>query len=130
MASGLVQLVRVNMLNTLFRITAYTTPTTPMKLAVNSVAASDTAAGTEDTGGSYARQTITMGTPTSANPSVTASTDAQTFTNMPAVTSVGVNIYDNAGTPIRTAWGDLTANKTTAAGDTLSFAIGAVTVSL
>jgi len=128
MASGLVQLVRVNVLNTLFRITAYTTPTTPMKLAVNSVAASDTAAGTEDTGGSYARQTITMGVPSSANPSVTASTDAQTFTNMPAVTSVGVNIYDNNATPVRTAWGDLTANKVTAAGDTLAFAIGAVTV--
>jgi hypothetical protein len=130
MSGGLVQAVRVNILKLLFVATAYTTPTTPIQLGVYSTASSDTAAGTEDTGGSYARQTMTFTTPTSANPSVAATSNAQTYTNMPAVTSTDVNIWDSAGTPIREAWGPMTASKTTALGDTLAFAIAAVAVNL
>lgn len=130
MSGGLVQSVRVNILKLLFSTTAYTTPTGPIQLGVYSTASSDTASGTEDTGGSYARQTITVTTPTSANPSVAASSNAQTYTNMPAVTSTDVNIWDSNGTPVREAWGPMSASKTTALGDTLAFAIAAVTISL
>lgn len=129
MSGGLVQVARQGILN-LLSGTAYTTPTTPIKLGVYSSASSDTAAGTEDTGGSYARQTMTFTTATAANPSVLATSNAQTYTNMPAVTSTDVNVWDNAGTPIREAWGPMTASKTTASGDTLAFAIAAVTISL
>lgn len=130
MSGGLVQAVRVNIQKLLFVATAYTTPTTPFQLGVYSSASSDTAAGTEDTGGSYAKQTVTVTTPTSANPSVAATSNAQTYTNMPAITSTDVNIWDSAGTPVREAWGPMTASKTTALGDTLAFAIAAVTISL
>ena len=130
MSGGLVQAVRVNIQKLLFVGTAYTTPTTPIQLAVMSSASSDTAPGTEDTGGGYARQTMTFTTPTSANPSVAATSNAQTITNMPAVTSTDVNVYDSAGTPIREAWGPMTASKTTASGDTLAFAIAAVAINL
>lgn len=129
MSGGITQSVRVNIQKLLFVGTAYpTTPTAPFTLSVHSSASSDTAAGTEDTGGSYARQTVTVTTPTSANPSVAATSNAQTFTNMPAVTSTDVNIWENGGT--REAWGPMTASKTTALGDTLAYAIAAVSVAL
>lgn len=127
MASGLVAAEADRFLNASLNGTAYTLPTTPMKLSVHSSASSASSAGTEASGGSYARQTIAFGT--SAGSGV-ANTGAVTYTNMPAGTWTNVNIYDNNGTPRRAWWGDLTASKTTASGDTLSFAIGAVTVTL
>jgi hypothetical protein len=107
--------------------TAYTAPTTPMKLALATTASSAATAGTEVAGGSYARQTVAFGT--SAGTGV-ANTGAVTYTNMPAATTTHVDIYDSNGSPRRAWWGALTAAKTTAAGDTLSLAIGALTVVL
>lgn len=130
MASGLVQVERVAYLTALTGGTSYPNPTGPIKLALMTTASSDTAAGTEVVGGSYARQTIAFGTPTSANPSVVSNTSAINFTAMPVATVTDVGIYDSTGTPVRKAWGTLTASKTTASGDTLSFAIGALAISL
>jgi hypothetical protein len=127
MASGLDNAEADRLKNASLRGTAYTLPTTPMKLALNTAASSGASAGTEVVGGSYARQTITLA---ASSGTAVASTDAQTYTNMPATTTTNVNIYDNNGSPRRGWWGDLTANKTTALGDTLSFAIGAITVNL
>jgi len=130
MASGFVQSVRQNVLSLLYLGTAYTTPTTPIKLALSTATTSDTSAGTEVSGGSYVRQSITFGTASAANPSVISNSAAVNFTSMPAATVTDVNVYDSAGTPVREAWGALTASKTTSSGDTLSFAIGALTISL
>ena len=47
------------------------------------------------------------------------------FAAMPATTVNGVEIYNSAGT-VRKAYGALTTPRTTAAGDTLSFAAGSV----
>jgi hypothetical protein len=47
---------------------------------------------------------------------------------MPAATTAGIEIWN--GTPARQEFGALTAAKTTAAGDTLSFAAGAITSAL
>lgn len=105
----------------------YPLPTTPMKLAVFSVIGTASAAGTEDTGGPgpYARQTIAFTTPSGGTG--VSNTGIVSFLGMPAVTSVAVEIYDNNGTPRRWGFGPLAANKVTASGDTLSFAIGAIT---
>lgn len=107
--------------------TAYTAPTTPIKIALVTVIGTNAAAGTEVTGGSYARQTATWGT---ASAGSIATNAILTFATMPACTVVGIDIWDSAGTPIRRWWGTLGASKTLGAGDTLSFASGAITVGL
>jgi hypothetical protein len=88
---------------------------------------SATAAGTEVTGGSYTAQTATMGSATTATPSVKANSAAVNYTGMPAVTVNGVDVYNGA---TRCFWGGLTTPRTTLAGDTLSFAIGALSATL
>lgn len=122
--ANIVQVEQQNLINGWLGIAAYTAATTPMKLALTSTSPTSTAAGTEVTGGSYARQTITFGAPSAATPSVSTAS-AVTFTTMPAITTTSVNVYDSAGTPIRRAFGDLSASKTTAAGDTLTVTVTA-----
>lgn len=110
--------------------TTYTAPTGALVVALVTATGSSTAAGTEVTGGSYARQTYTPGSASAATPSVIANTNLISFTGMPACTVTGVDIFDSAGTPRRCYFGNLTASKTVGAGDVLSFAIGALTISL
>lgn len=127
MANNIVQAEANRLLDASWGTTAYAAPTGPMKLALASTTGTNTTAGTEISGGSYARQTITMG---SAASGANASNAAINFTNMPAVTTTGIDVYDSNGTPRRAWWGALTASKTTASGDTLSFASGAITSSI
>lgn len=107
--------------------TASFTMTTPCKLALMTANGSDSAAGTEVTGGSYARQTIAFNAAASGSIANSATIN---FTGMPACTVVGIEIYDNAGSPKRLAYGALTANKTVASGDTIQFGAGNITLSL
>jgi hypothetical protein len=112
-------------------VAAFTAPTTPMKLALSTAATSSTSAGTEVTGGSYARQTITpRAASNSGSVGGTTNNGIISFTNMPAVTVTDANIYDNAGTPRRCWYGQLSTARTTSAGDTLSFADSAVSITL
>ncbi|RKR92777.1 hypothetical protein BDK92_7257 [Micromonospora pisi] len=106
---------------------SYTAPTTPIRLALVTANGSATAAGTEVTGGSYTRQTITM---TAAAAGASASSGAVTFAGLPAATVVGVEVWDSAGSPRRLWWGALTASKTVGAGDSLSFPAGSFTLAL
>lgn len=115
--------------------TALTQPTTPFRLRQMTANGSGSANGTElATSGGYTAgtgaPTIAFSAATTAVPSVAASSGAVTITNMPATTIVGVEIWNSNGTPGRQEWGALAANKTTASGDTLSYAAGAVTSSL
>jgi len=105
----------------------YTNPTTPIKVALVTVIGTASAAGTEATGGSYARQTLTCA---AASAGSISSNVALTYTNMPAATIVGVDEFDSAGTPVRRWFGSLTANKTTNAGDTFTIASGSYTKTL
>lgn len=123
--ANIVQTEANNLLNGWLGIAAYTAATTPMKLAISSTTTSATSAGTEATGNGYARQTITFSAPTAA---VTSNSAQVSFTNMPAGTWTDINVYDNAGN--RRAYGTLNASKTTASGDTLSFAASAISISL
>lgn len=72
------------------RNTAYTSPTT-VYLALYSVATDADDAGTEVTGGSYARQAVTFG---AAVDGVAISSGAVQFTGMPATDVVGSGVYD------------------------------------
>lgn len=101
--------------------------TTPIKLALVTVNGSDSSAGTEVSGGSYARQTIAWDAAASGS---IANSAVINFTGMPTCTVVGVEVYDSAGTPKRLAYGALSANKSVTSGDTVQFAASSVTISL
>lgn len=115
--------------------TALTQPTAPFRLRQMTANGSGSANGTElATSGGYTSgtgaPTIAFGASTTAVPAVASNSGAVTITNMPASTIVGVEIWNSNGTPGRQEWGALTASRTIASGDTLSYAIAAVTSSL
>lgn len=123
----LVQTEENRLLDASFGTAAYVAPTTPMKIALVTALGTTTVAGTEVVGGSYARQTLTM----SAAAAGSASNSALiTFTNMPAATVVGIDVYDSNATPRRCWFGPLTTARTTAAGDQLQFAIASIVASI
>lgn len=126
MADNLPDTIENQLLDALVGTASYTV-TTPIKLALSTTSGSDTAAGTEVTGGSYARQTIGFDSATGGSIS---NNGVINFTVMPACTVVGIEIYDSNGSPKRLAYGSLSASKTVAAGDTLQFAISSITLSL
>ncbi len=104
-----------------------TRPTSPLKVALLTAAGNETSAGTEVTGGSYARQNVTFG---AASSGASANTNLIEFTDMPAATVVALAVYDSAGSPFRIWHGALTAPKTVNAGDVFRIAIGDLDVSL
>lgn len=113
---------------TVYDLTAsYKVPYGPIKVALNSAVGSASAAGTEISGGSYARQPLVVSAASAE--SITTSA-ALTYTSMPAVTVTSIDEFDSAGTPIRRWWGSLTTSKTTNSGDTFSIASGSYTKTL
>ncbi len=126
MADNLPDTIENQLLDALVGTSSYTV-TTPVKLALMTANGSDSAPGTEVTGGSYARQTIAFDAAASGSISNNA---AISFTGMPACTVVGIEIWDNAGSPKRLAYGPLTASRSVSAGDTVQFASSSVTLSL
>lgn len=126
MADNLPNTIENQLLDALVGTTAYTV-TTPVKIALVTTNGNDATAGTEVSGGSYARQTITFGAASSG--SITNSGTIN-FTGMPSCTVVGIELYDSAGTPKRLAYGALTSSRTVTAGDTVQFAASTVTLSL
>jgi hypothetical protein len=124
---ALVQAHANNIIDASLGTASFTATTTPLKCRLMTANGSATSAGTEATGGSYASQTATFG---SASAGSAASSGALTYSSMPAVTVVGVELWDSAGTPARKWWGALTANKTLNSGDTFSIASGSLTAAL
>lgn len=127
--ANIVQAEAQRLLEASLAVATYTAPTTGINVALCTAVGSSTAAGTEVTGGSYARQPVTFGSASAATPSVCANTGVVTFSGMPIATVTSIDLYDRNGSPRRAYFGALTAPKTTGAGDTISFAIGALTVS-
>lgn len=111
-------------------VATLTATTAPIKLRLMTGATINaTTNGTEITaGGGYTAlgQAITMGSATSQS----ASNSLISWTNMPVATVHAIEIWDSNATPKRQLWGILTADKTTASGDTLSFAAAAITSAL
>lgn len=108
-----------------------TAPTAPLMVRLMTANGSDSTPGTEVTnagGSTYTPQSVTfsaaVGTGSSSN-----SADV-VFTNMPAATIVGIEIWDSAGTPFRWWWGAAAASKTTNLGDTLRIVAGQLTLTM
>jgi hypothetical protein len=128
--ANLVQVEANALLNSSLKGTAYTAPTTPVNLRLISGGTSNaTTAGTEVSGSGYAAQRLDTNLGSASAGSIT-NTGAITYSNMPAVTTQGVEVWDSAGTPVRRWFGALTTSKTTALGDTLSFAASSITATL
>jgi len=130
MADNLPDAIENALLNLLLRGTALTV-TTPIKARLMTANGSDSANGTElGTSGGYTAggATITFGS--AASGGTISNTVAVTWTNMPATTIVGLELWDSTGTPVRLWWGALASSKTVASGDTFEFAIGAVTCTI
>ena len=125
MADNLTDYAENALLDALVGTAGYTAGT-PIKLALVTANGTDSAAGTEVTGGSYARQTITFA---AASGGSISSSGTVSFTSMPAATVVGIELWNSAGTN-RLAYGALTANKTTGSGDTLQFTAASITLAL
>lgn len=112
---------------------SYTAITAPVRSRLLTANGTATAAGTEvATGGGY---TSGVGAPSmtwgAGSAGSSATTAAITVTNYPRIeTVVGIDVFDSAGTPERVEYGALSASKAMQAGDTLSFAIGAITSAL
>lgn len=131
MADNLPDAIENLVLEWLFSSRTATRPTTPLKLRLMTAVGSDSAAGTElGTSGGYTAggATITFGT-TAAGGSISNTADVS-WTNMPATTINGVEIWDTAGTPVRIAYGSLSAAKTTNSGDTFTVTAGNLTITL
>lgn len=101
------------------------TPVTPLHLALVTVLGDASTAGTEVTGGSYARQDIAFGAQSGGSADNSATV---TFSAMPACTVVGGEIYDDSG--VRMMFGAFTSNITVNAADDLVFDIGDFTLSM
>jgi hypothetical protein len=104
-----------------------TRPTTPLKVALVTANGDDATAGTEVTGSSYARQSLTVG---AASGGATSNSADLVFSGMPACTVVGVEVWDNAGTPVRLWYGALTASRTVNAGDDFKLSAGELDIAL
>lgn len=115
------------LLNASLGVATYTEPTTPMKLALLTANGSATSAGTEVTGGSYTRETVTLG---SASGGATSNTNVVEFDGMPECTVTGFEIWDNAGSPRRAWFGALPEPRDFEAGDSARFGIGELDITL
>jgi hypothetical protein len=104
-----------------------TRPTTPLKVALVTANGSDSAAGTEVTGGSYARQSLSVAAAVSG---ATSNSADVVFTGMPAATVVGVEIWDSAGSPVRLWYGALASSRTVVAGDEVRLTAGSLALSI
>lgn len=107
--------------------TATTAPTLPLRVALVTANGTDAAAGTEVTGGSYARKNLTVAA--AVNGATSNSADL-VWTGMPAATVVGVEVWDSAGSAVRLWYGPLGTNRTLLAGDELRIVAGALSFSL
>jgi len=126
MAGNLSDYLENKLLDHFLGTTSYTMPT-PVYVGLYTVAPSDSSAGTEVSGGSYARQTATFSAASGGATSNAANID---FTNMPSATVVAIGISDALTSGNLLVWGTLTANKSLDAGDTLRIATGDLDISI
>lgn len=109
----------------------YTRPGT-VYIALYTVTPSDSGGGTEVTGGSYARASVTNN---ATNwPSASAGSKANgADISFPTATAswgtiVAYQIMDASSSGNALFWGDVTPNKAIGSGDTAKFAIGSITI--
>lgn len=130
MADNLTDAAENLVLNFLFNNQTATRPTLPLKLKLMTANGTDSSNGTElGTSGGYTAGGATVVFAAAASGAVATNADVS-WTNMPATTIVGVEVWDTAGSPVRLAYGALASSKTTNSGDTFTVASGALTITL
>jgi hypothetical protein len=106
---------------------AYTAPAT-VYIALYTVAPTDAGGGTECTGGSYIRKSVTNNDTNWPAAAAGAKANGVAITFIEATASwgevVAFGIFDAETSGNLLYWGDLTASKTIDSGDTATFAIG------
>jgi hypothetical protein len=120
------------LLEAIHGVTALTATTTPTRVRLMTAVGTATTNGTElATSGGY---TSGAGAPSVTWAAAATGSEATnaivSVTNMPVATINGIEIWDSNATPKRQELGSLTTPRTTASGDTLSFASGAITSAL
>lgn len=125
MAGNLSDYAEDKVLDHILGTTAYTMPTT--YIALYTVAPTDSSAGTEVTGGSYARQAASFAASSGGATSNSGNID---FTGMPACTVVAVAVTDALTSGNILVYGTLAANKTLDAGDTLRISTGDLDITI
>ena len=108
--------------------TAYTHPSQTY-LALHTADPTDAGSGAEVSGGSYARQACAFDAAHATNGN-TANTDAESFTVMPACTVTHIGIWDAASSGNLLFHTAVDTSKAVLAGDTISVAAGAITITL
>ena len=102
---------------------------TAVYLALHTADPVDAGSGAEVSGGSYARQTIDFAAASGTGGSVVSST-AESFTVMPACTVTHIGLWDASSGGNLLYHTAVDTDKAVLAGDTISVAAGAVTVTL
>ena len=120
--------LETTVLNYVLRNTADWAPTSVF-LSLHTADPTDAGTGAEVSGGSYARQTCAFDAAHATNGS-TANTDAESFTVMPACTVTHIGVWDAATSGNLLFHTAVDTSKTVLAGDTISVAAGAVTITL
>lgn len=108
-----------------------TAPTLPLMVRIMTANGSDSTPGTEVVnagGSSYTPQSVAF--PAATGTTSTANSADIVFTNMPACTVVGLEIWDSNGTPFRWWWGAATQSKAVNLGDTVRILAGALTLTM
>lgn len=130
---GFSDFLELEVLDHVFGAAAYTAPAT-LYVGLFTATPSDTGGGTEVTGGSYARKSVTNNATNFPAASSGSKSNGTAITFAAATASWGIitsfGIFDAASAGNLLVWGPLTANKTVDSGDTVSFAIGALTITL
>jgi hypothetical protein len=111
--------------------TAPRTVTGPILVRLMASMGADSSANGTGITGTYGSAGLTSGTWTQTAATQTDAAAAISYTSMPAATTAGIEAWSSDATPVRTEYGTLSGgSKTTASGDTLSFAAGAITSAL
>jgi hypothetical protein len=116
------------LINATLRNTSYTSPTTTY-LALYTSDPTDADTGTEVSGGSYARQSITFGAPSNGASTNSAAIEfPQATGSWGTVTHVGIRDASTSGNLLYHT--PLDVSKTIASGDIFKIAIGSLSVTL
>lgn len=133
MAGSFSDFLELELLDHVFGNAAYSAPAT-LYVALFTATPSDAGGGTEVSGGSYARKDVTNNATNFPAAASGAKSNGTAITFVTATASWGVvtqfGIFDAVTAGNLLAWGDLTASKTVDSGDTVSFAIGDLDITL
>jgi hypothetical protein len=112
----------------MLRNQAFTPPST-VYVGLYTAAPTDAGGGTEVSGGSYARQAVTLA---AASAGATQNSADITFPTATADwgTIVAAGLFDAVSAGNLLAWNNLTASKTVANGDTFKITAGSLTISV